>query len=482
MESLSDSHVSGYLASLLGTSPSEISSALAESPANVNVILSRQICGSLTSSRGGLDNPQNRPVCRILGESEFLQVVRTEGLASILFTLARIYDAGHIAICRNLASAKRGKSHNTDLLKQPCLDIYSLAQGILDGVHSIDDDIDVLSSDTRPGILCATWAVVPAMSFAQLPILGSLSDILPGEQTVAREYAGIGGGGGSDVVSASLLGHLLRRNGKEMNLLVSTRTWRTGSQGRAGSKMGVKREIHKHNGPAFLHGKPISGTYRVTKETFSEGRDLETVPISHHENVFIILDQGEESSDVTEDEKAELSLQLEAVLTQRSQVDTVVIVDTGGDVFGGNSPGFSTPDQDVRAQRAAASLSHIYPNLVTAVLAPGVDAPIDAEEKAEKAGGMVYHPTPEEQDLLLNLLVHEYQMDGSNPSRFGKTTLCLQAALRGERGWTSLNLPRHVVDTWDNPWSSFAFIRECMTHIILMPLTRLLPLIDPPEI
>jgi hypothetical protein len=480
MESPPDSHFASYLATLLGIPSSEISYALAESPANVNVILSRQF-GGILSSYQDLGTSQNRPVCRILGESEFLQAVRKESLARILFTLARIYDAGHIAICKNLASAKRGKSHNTDLLKQPCLDIYSLAQAIRDGTHKVDDDINVLSSDSRPGTLSATWAVVPAMSFAQIPPLGSLSDILPGEQSAAREYAGIGGGGGSDVISASLLGHLLRRNGKEMNLLISTRTWRTGSQGPAGSKMGVKREIHKHKGPASLDGKPIPGTYRVTKETFSEGRDLETVPISHHEDVFIVLDQGEESSDIPEDEKAELSLQFEAVLAERSQVDTVVIVDTGGDVFGGNSPGFSTPDQDVRAQRAAASLSHIYPNLVTAVLAPGVDAPIDAEEKAEKAGGRVYHPTPDEQDLLLNLLVHEYQMDGSNPSRFGKTTLCLQAALRGERGWTSLNLPRHVVDTWDNPWSSFTFIRECMTHIILMPLTRLLPLIDPPE-
>jgi len=367
------------------------------------------------------------------------------------------------------------------LLKQPILEIGGLIPGIIDGAHTVDDDINVSLSDARPGILCATWDVIPAMDFHQLPLLSSLSDLLPGEQSAAHEYAGIGGGGGSDVISASLLGHLLRKSGKEMNLLVSTRTWRTGSQGRAGSKMGVRREIHNHDGPALLHGKIVPGTYRVGKETFSEGRDLETVPFSHHEDIFVVLDQGEEISDFPEDEKAELCLQYEAILGARSRLDTVVIVDTGGDVFGGNSPGFTTPDQDVRAQRAAARLSHLYPNLVTAVLAPGVDAPVDAEEKAEKSGGRRYRPTREEQDLVLHLLVHEYQMDGSNPSRFGKTTLCLQAALRGERGWISLNLPSHVVNTWENPWSSFAFIRECMTDIILMPLTRLLPLIDPPQ-
>ncbi|KEF59032.1 uncharacterized protein A1O9_03875, partial [Exophiala aquamarina CBS 119918] len=477
MESPPGSHLSVYLLPLLGVSPSEIGPVLAESPSNVKVILSRQLAGSSNRAQGWV-NSQDHPVCHIQGESEFLQVVKTQGLMKTLFTLARIYDAGHVAICRHLASAKRKESHNADLLKQPCLDIDGLTLGIIDGAHTIDDNINVSPSDTRPGVLRATWAAVPAMTFSQLPLLGSLSDLLPGEQSDAKEYAGIGGGGGSDVISASVLGHLLRKSGKEMNLLISTRTWRTGSQGRAGTKMGVRREIFNHGGPAFLYGKPVPGTYRVTKQTFSEGRDLETVPISHHEDVFIVLDQGEESNDIPEDEKADLSLQYEAVLAERSRIDTVVIVDTGGDVFGGDFAGFTTPDQDVRAQRAAISLSHDYRNLVTAVLAPGVDAPIDAEEKAERAGGRRYHPTPEEQALLLNLLAHEYQMDGSNPGRFGKTTLCLQAALRGERGWASLNLPSHVVNTWENPWSSFAFIRECMTDIILMPLTSLLPLID----
>lgn len=480
MEDRPDIELIESLARLLELPPFEISAAFASSPSNVKVVLSRQLGGRSQTSEESVTS-QSRPVCRILGETEFLRAIRPAGLKGVLFTLARIYDAAHIMICKNLASAKRGKSHDADLLNQPCLDIDALSHGILGSSHTIEDEIDISPDGSHPGVLCATWRAVPAMSFTHLPRLDSLSDILPGEQTASREYAGVGGGGGSDVISASLLGHLLRRIGKEMNLLISTRTWRTGSQGAKGSKMGVKREIHKHGGAASLNGKPVPGTYRVVKETYSEGRDLEAVPIDHHEDVFIVLDQGEENSGIPEDEKTDLAIQFEAVLAQRRQVDTVIIVDTGGDVFGGSAPGFSTPDQDVRAQRAASSLSHLYPNLVTAVLAPGVDAPLDAEEKAEKAGGKVYCPTAEEQDMLLDLLVREYQMDGSNPSRFGKTSLCLQAALKGQRGWTSLELPMHVVDTWDNPWNSFAFIRDCMTDIILMPLTRLLPLIDVTE-
>jgi hypothetical protein len=400
-------------------------------------------------------------------------------LMQAFFTLARVYDAGHIAICENYASAKRGQPYNAGLLSDPCLDVSQLTDGILEDSQKIHDDIEAISSDEDPRILRAIWAPVAAMSFDNLPILKSLSALLPGEMSASREYAGIGGGGGSDVISASLLGHLLRLHGKEMDLVVSTRTWRTGSQGNKGSKLGVEREIHKHGGPAILNDKLVGGTYRIKEETYSEGRDLETVPIHHHKDIFIVLDQGEETKDIPENEKAELPEQFRAVLAQRHPLDTVIVVDTGGDVFGGNSPGFSTPDQDIRVQRAIAHLSDVYPNLVTAVIAPGVDAPVDAPDKAEKAGGKVYKPTPDEQTLMLDLLAREYQMDGSNPNRFGKTTLCLQARLRGQRGWTSLNLPQHVVNTWDNPWSSFAYIRECMSDIIFMPLKDLLPLIDP---
>jgi hypothetical protein len=51
--------------------------------------------------------------------------------------------------------------------------------------------------------------------------------------------------------------------------------------------------------------------------------------------------------------------------------------------------------------------------------------------------------------------------------------------LKGHKGWTSLDLPPHIVDTWENPWSSFVYIRECMSDIVLMPTEDLLPYIDP---
>jgi hypothetical protein len=100
-------------------------------------------------------------------------------------------------------------------------------------------------------------------------------------------------------------------------------------------------------------------------------------------------------------------------------------------------------------------------------------------QRPSKLAAWSTKPTKDEKSMLLDFLANEYKMDGSDPSRFGKTTWALQARLRGVAGWTSLDLPEYVVDTWENPWNSFVYIRECMSDIILMPTTKLLPLIEP---
>ncbi|KAK7917886.1 hypothetical protein LTR80_012145 [Exophiala xenobiotica] len=305
------------------------------------------------------------------------------------------------------------------------------------------------------------------MTFDHLPKLQSLSSLLPGEQASSHRYAGVGGGGGSDVISASLLGHLLQRHGKQMDVLISTRTWATGSQG-------VKREVYNHDGPAMgVGGRPVSGTFRVASNTYTEGRDLEALLVRHHEMIYLVLDQAESKSDIPEADRVTLEEQFGVILAQPGPlVQTVLTVDTGGDVFGADWTGSSTPEQDLRVQKAMTFLKASY-NLVTAVVAPGIDAPEDAPVKAANADGVVYRPTPEERMMLLDLLINDYRMDGSDPRYFGKTNLALQAGLKGVLGWTSVDLPDFVVDTWDNPWSSFVYIRECMSDVVLMSTVQL---------
>lgn len=498
MSSCTDEGVVSGIAKHFRRRTNEVEAAYRSAPRNVRTVLRRQFVNTTIRS-------SERPVCRFIGEAELTRTLGALRLDVGLLTLARIYDEAHIALCKAKVAAERGKSHNERFLKNQCVDLRPLITG-LDEEQAAEHQIKLEESQDSKAALQAVWVPVSKMCFDELPRITNLADVLPGEKERSHEYAGIGGGGGSDVISASLIGLLLRKHNKEMNLLVSTRTYNTGSQGKNGSKSGVKRTIHGHGGHAKYAGKDISGTYLITKDTKAEGRDLEHIPVSEHKQVFMVLDQSESRAEIPEHERANLPEQYDAILAQarkppqtmviaspslvkhfvdsdeidpqdtKDAIDTVVTVDTGGDVFGSGAAGHATPDQDLRVQKAIYQLVEKY-NLVTAVVAPGVDAPASAPRKAKEAGGMVYQPDKAEQELILDALV-KYGMDGSDPDRYGKTTLALQARLKGILGWTSLDLPEYVINTWENPWSSFVYIQECMSDIIFMPTKDLLPLIE----
>ncbi|KAI1628905.1 hypothetical protein EDD37DRAFT_615509 [Exophiala viscosa] len=453
----------------------DVERAYSTAPRNVRTVLRRQHVNTVQPR-------SDRPLCRFVGEEGLIRALGLVQLGVALLTLARVYDECHVALCRSLAATHKGtEDHQHSFGQNPCVDLRLLTDKLTHYEATVEYvEHQILLETKVDGTRNAVWKPVVRMSFDKLPRLGSLAELLPGEHSASHGYAGIGGGGGSDIISASLMGLLLQRTGsKRMDLLISTRTWATGSQGKQGSKLGVKREVYNPGRPPIeANGRPIAGTFRVNSDTHAEGRDLETIPLSHHSQIFLVLDQGESTKTIPKDERADLKDQFDAVLAQRkAPIDTILIVDTGGDVFGADSSGGTTPDQDLRVQKAISKLSPAY-NLVTAVVSPGVDAPEDAPLKALEAGGMVYKLSDDEKERLLDILVKEYKMDGSDPSRFGKTILALQARLRGVVGWTSLDLPTYVVDTWDNPWNCFVYIRECMSDIIFMPTTGLLPLID----
>lgn len=472
------------LADLLRLDVTKVESAYAGVAKNVQIVLRRQYDNTPPGGVNGEDELNGnrdggtRPVCHFVGEDRLGTSLGRLPAELTLFTLARVYDEAHITLCHGRRAA-RGMAHKLTFRQRLRVDLNILANQLDKDANAVEGQI-ILEPGKGNEPYRAVWRRMPPMDFNNLPQVKSLAGLLPGETRRSQNYAGVGGGGGSDIISASLLGHLLRRHGKKMDLLVSTRTWATGSQGKEGSRMGIKREIYEHGGHVEIDGRTVPGTFRVTTKTSSEGRPLEAIPVPNHSQVFIVLDQGESKSEIAEDERADLKDQLQAVLAQSAEpIHTVAIVDTGGDVFGADAGGTSTPDQDLRVQQAICDTNHSAVNLVTAVIAPGVDAPDDAPQKAEKARGRVYRPSDEEKKMLLHLLAHEYKMDGSVPGRFGKTTMALQARLKGATGWTSLDLPSHIVDTWENPWSSFVYIRECMSDIVLMPTENLLPLIQP---
>ncbi|KPI36445.1 uncharacterized protein AB675_2947 [Cyphellophora attinorum] len=466
-----------HLEQLLYQEPSKLRRAYKNVAANVRTVLERQIVNSLAPAR---TDASQRRMCRFKGEHRLAKVLGSLPLELALFTLARVYDEAHIILCQGRGAARSATQRQAagSLQQNPKIDLNPLVDNF--SAAKVEGQIVLLNSDDPAWPYRFEWQRVPEMSFDCLDRLSSLAEHLPGERGPCREYAGIGGGGGSDIISASAFGHLLREQGKEMNVLVSTRTWATGSQGKQGSKLGIKREVYDHAGQVMINGKIIPGTFKVQEGTSSEGRGLEHIPASKHEQVYIVLDQNGSRSDIAQEDRAELKDQLKAVLgDSQPPLETIAIVDTGGDVFGADGSGATTPDQDLRVQQAMCTDVFDKYNLITVVMAPGVDAPDNAPQKALEAGAKVYSPNDDEKQLLLHLLKDEYRMDGSEEGRFGKTTLALQARLNGAVGWTSLDLPCHIVDTWDNPWSSFVYIRKCMSDIILIPTKQLLPLIDP---
>ncbi|RMZ82254.1 hypothetical protein DV738_g1908, partial [Chaetothyriales sp. CBS 135597] len=441
-------------------------------PRNVRTTLVRQI------KNAHWPHP-DRPVSSFHDEKAFMQALGRLPLECSILTLARLYEEVHVYLCRALDRSRKGRPHNAGFLQNRWVELKALVDELVARESAVEDQIYLENDGPHPQALRALWRRVPQMTFNNLPVLNSLGDLLPGERSASHEYAGIGGGGGSDVISTSIMGHLLRRQGKEMDLLISTRTWAIGSQGKAGGKVGTKREVYNSDTVNYANGTPIPSTYRVKEHTRAEGRDLEAIPWAKHSQIYMVLDQGESRSSIPEGDQANLPDQFQAILSQSGRdIDTVMTIDTGGDVFGvdidcGTT---ATPDQDYRVQHAVSTLSSNY-NLVTCVVAPGVDAPSCSPLVAERAGGMVCHLSQAEKNRMLELLV-EYRMDGSVPNRFGKTSLALQARLKGKLGWVSLDLPEYVVNTWENPWNSFVYVRECMEDLVLIPTVELVRELD----
>ena len=452
----------------------ELSNVYDALSSSVQLVFSREVAKSSGTCKGANINKVH-----VLREMELLQAMLPCGMDRALFHLARVYDDGHFLVCHNRGRKEKGQRHNADLLDGIQVDVTGLVSGLHYDLTTIDGRIDL---QPAPGsdIVRALWKPMLAMTFDHLPVIEDLQDMLPGEvQEARRDCAGIAGGGGSDVITVSALSRLFPAT-RKMDLVISTRGWLATSQGKEGSAdLGKERKIQNDGGPAYdAAGNAVVGTYKILEGTSATGRDLEPAIVANHKDVYTVLDQGDDKSLIENSEHIELHEQYRAILATQKSIHTVLVSDTGGDVFG-SGENFSTPDQDLHAQRAMAYLKDTYLNLVTVVIAPGTDAPPNAPEIAAKAGGRLYRLNSNDKEKLLDVLVNEYQMDGNHPTRYSRTTLSLIEWLRGERGWVDLNIPIWVVNTDQNPWKSFGFVRECVGDIIFLPLLKLLPFIDP---
>ncbi|KKY19186.1 hypothetical protein UCRPC4_g04560 [Phaeomoniella chlamydospora] len=517
------------LATAFDKSEMDVLEAFQKLPCNVRLILRRN--ANFKTSQ----NPPHVVIDCLSDLCSGLMLSLSGTLETALFHLARLYDGIWLTVYQNITRANQGKSHDTQLLHHITVDIQELAQGLREHPARINDEIvlairkHTLSEDGEHGtaVLAAAWQEIVRIDFSKIPVLPALHQPLPELLETERfpesprSLAGVGTGGGSDIISVSIIGHLFRRSGVDMDLLISTRSARTSSQGKPGSgKIGSKREIMSHGGNALDRWcKPIADTYKVVDGTTSEGRDLETIPLGRHEHVWIVLDHGGEQAHHS---SPSLRDQLQGVIAhyirknddENVLIDTVLAVDTGGDVFGSLAPpaskhfaGYghqvatrhSTPDQDTRTILTLSQLPDRGRHSALAVLCPGLDSPPNLTEIVLSLEGVRYIPDLEERNLMISLLTDVYHMDGSDDSRFGKSSLCLLEALRrltrienqkgglsgalGEEGkrnetrqsgeWISLPLPSHVIDTQDNPWGSFAWITDNMAEILFVSTRKL---------
>lgn len=264
----------------------------------------------------------------------------------------------------------------------------------------------------------------------------------------------VGIGGGSDCVQAAILAELLQKSEKDCPCVISIRTDKTGSQSAAGT-VGEKRSVENHG------GEINKGVYLITPETTGSGRFLENIPASDIP-VYLIIEQ----------EGINLPEQIDSVLKQVGGADTVVAVDTGGDALystTGHDEARATPDQDLRSLQAINSLSGIQK--VSCEIAIGVDTPPNGESVLLDADAKYYEPTPDETALILEKY-REWQMDGSNETRFGKTPLAWQEALQDHFGFQEINLPTRVVLDKKNPWKPFVHVQPSTKGMFFMDVEK----------
>lgn len=288
---------------------------------------------------------------------------------------------------------------------------------------------------------------VPTIHNDQFPSIPDLSQI-PGQR-----IAVVGIGGGSDCVQAAAIAKLLERAGKDNACVLSVRTEKTRSQGASG-RVGETRTVENHGGE--IH----DGVYAITTHTTGSGRFLENIVAAEAPTYLVIEKEG-----------ADLTEQINAALQHAGGVDTVIAIDTGGDALhstGGQEISRATPDQDLRVLRALYQLPGSV-NKVSCEIAVGIDSPPEAETTLGNAVARYYEPTPEDVSVILDSY-RRWRMDGSNPTRFGKTALAWQTALKGDTGIRDTGLPTNVVLDQGNPWRPFVPIQPAMKGLFIMSL------------
>ena len=261
------------------------------------------------------------------------------------------------------------------------------------------------------------------------------------------KIAFIGGGGGSDVVQASILSIL---SGKQA-FAISIRASQTTSPG-PDNKVNQARVVEGYE-------KLVTdGVYKISPETTGSGRFLEALP-AKQVTIYLVIDAKD----------GKLTDQIQAAIDDFGGVDRAVMVDTGGDCLFQDATVYdiakASPDQDLASAKAISGLSC---KASTMIVAPGIDAPENFHQVLEKAEAVKVEFSSQEKEIILKMY-KDYELDGSNPKLYGKTPFAWQAALQGKEGLVCLPLPQSLINDPLNPWEPCVNITEEMAGAYYIP-------------
>jgi hypothetical protein len=460
--------LSKHIAELLEASPEGILRTYQDLEPGFHLVFQRELClkhDDLTPA-----DHKGKRVLRFNGHEKLVQAVASPEDA--LKVLARLLEKGRVEAVRAANMAENGR-HATKAL---VIDVLSLVAG---AKQSSRQDIELHRSDRG---MATSWKTPPIISFKNLEEIRSLKDPHTHQKLGLKQSLDscvfIGGGGGSDVIQAAALAKLFQRANPFMKVLavISIRTLYSKSTS-AGEKRSVWDPNDKTNSGTNLLDS-TSGDLKVEPHYRGNGRFVEDAIAGDFSNVRLVID--DKSQDNLRRSRYQGAI--------GKDVDSMIVIDTGGDVLGGMHPSAKkkTPDQDCRTQLATAQIAAANGlNSVVAIAALGVDAPPDAQAKLQASQAMYYRFTAEDRKYLRGLY-SKWQFDGTpanlkqHPERYGKTQLAMLASFNlkeGESGYHALPLPESVIDDFSNPWACITWITPEMSCLVLANQARLLSVI-----
>lgn len=300
------------------------------------------------------------------------------------------------------------------------------------------------------------------------PVLRSVEDLplFQGELLRGKKVLCVGIGGGSDVIQAAAISEIVQnRFGTVTTAFASVRK-AANQLNNAEQASDVSTSLQK------IHaGTSARGGWRFLENIMLTTKDdpLADVPM------YII--NSIESSAIETDLR---------VLVDTYQPEIVIAVDTGGDSLyyahqeqpNDNEVTHTTPDQDRSVLEALNRLANpanyeTTPAFLTAIVAPGVDAPSYAYQALwEAESSRLFLTEEDKQHICARYATWGMDGSGNERNRYGMTSLAWLAAINKSYGLTTLDLPVPNVVSADNPWRSFMYITPAMGEVVLMDTSK----------